>query len=145
VVIPRISIQTAIFIAFSGLLIACKEKENKPYEPHHLEYWLGTYEIDTIGGSPVSCDVDFLNDELLTIESEYRWRVENLCSGELLSEGDFEFNMGFFNLFVDWSIQDPDVPEYEMQIFQYNQNRIRLFTCAPNTGNCTVRLGRKIS
>ncbi len=143
----RRTVLRVFFVMIATVMtLACDEDKSGNFDTFSLEYWIGSYQIDTIGGQAVDCNVIYLQEELITITTDFRFTVESLCTGQILTEGDYEFDNGLFLLFVDWRVQEPeDQPEFDMQIFQDDENRIRLYRCSPATGSCTIRLGKRIS
>ena len=133
---------TLVFILL--MAISCKEDDNP--DVYDLEYWLGKYEVDTIDGQAVDCNIVYLQPELITITDDFRFSVNSRCDGEdVLTKGYYEFENGVFFLFVDWIVSEPDVPEFEMQILQDRENNVRIYRCSPSSGSCELRIGTRIS
>lgn len=127
-------------------LFACSS-DDETLSVNDLSYWVGEYEINVINGQDVDCGVIYLIPETIVINPDGRFQVLSRCDdGGVMVEGDFEFEEGLFDLYVDWVVQEPlDLPEFEMQIFQDNDGGVRVYRCSALTGSCTLRSGQRIN
>jgi len=129
-----------VLLAFGG----CSDDD--PLSVNDLGFWVGEYEIHTIGGEPVDCEVIFRIPETIVITNDNRFQVLSRCGeGGVLVEGDFGFDQGVFDLFVSTNVQEPDdIPEFQMQIFQGSAGDVRIYRCANRSSTCSIRLGNRI-
>ena len=126
------------------LLCSCSG-DDEAVTVNDVGFWIGEYEIQRIGGEPVSCDVFFLLPETIVIDGD-GFRIDTPCEdGGTIIDGTYDFTDGLFELFISGIIQDPiDLPEFEMQIFQEENGNIRIYRCVYQSGNCTLREGIRI-
>lgn len=135
----------AFLFLLGFVLVSCSDDDSS-LSVNDLEFWIGEYEIHTIGGEPVDCGVIYLIPETIVITSDSRFQVLSRCDeGGVMVEGDYTFEEGLFNLFVSTNVQEPDIPEFQMQIFEGDNGDVRIYRCANRSSNCTIRLGNRIN
>ncbi len=129
-----------------GLIILSCSDDEMAFDPLSVNSWIGQYEIDTIGSEPVTCEEDFLNAEVISINTDGTYSVVSLCNGDTVNAGNYQFSLGVFSLFVSTRIQDPeDLPEFEMQMFDDQSGRITVYRCSRGTDSCIIRKGTRIN
>jgi hypothetical protein len=116
------------------MFFSCEEVE---FGVNDLQYWLGDYEIIEINGEDVDCEVDYLLPEIISFKPDREIQIINNCTGNLIAEGDFEFENGLFILEL------PNVV-FELQIFEDEEGSIRMYRCPANSGACTLRRGIRL-
>ncbi len=102
-----------------------------------LEFWIGDYEVQVIDGDEVNCST-YIPPEIISLTGDNEFEVINSCSDHTLAKGEFDFVNGVFYL-------DPEVGiSYEMFIFIEEDDIFRIYNCLPGSGNCSIRMARKI-
>lgn len=125
--------------------MSCSNDDDTSLDVNTVDFWIGEYEIQVIGGDSVDCNVIFLLPETIIISPD-RFQVVTDCEdGGVLIEGSYTFDEGLFELFVDNITQEPeDLPEFEMQIFEDENQNVRIYRCIHESGSCTLRLGKRV-
>lgn len=127
-----------------ALLLACGNDDDDTTDLFALETWLGAYEIDTIGVAAVDCQLEFLHGEIITLKDDFTFTIESVCTGAVLADGLFEFSGGIYSLFISFRVSEPDRPEFDLQFFEEENGRIRIYRCTSESGNCVVRKGFRV-
>ncbi|MEM9324480.1 MAG: hypothetical protein AAGA85_02445 [Bacteroidota bacterium] len=141
----KLDLRVLLILAIAIVFISCSDDEGPVIpDPNALETWLGSYQIDTIGAEPIDCGIEFLQGEIITIQGDETFDIESTCTGATLADGTYEFSDGIFLLYISFRITEPDIPEFELQIFNAPGDRVRMYRCAFGTGNCTIRKGDRL-